>query len=56
MSFGGFSYGFDSVAVTSHSHPPLFDSPPLAQTHDDEGEESGNKMKMMSKAYRRPPP
>jgi hypothetical protein len=32
MSFGGFSYGFDSGAGTPHSQPPL------AQTQDDEEE------------------
>jgi hypothetical protein len=38
MSFGGFSYGFESGAGTSRPHPPLFDSTPLAQTQDNEEE------------------
>jgi hypothetical protein len=45
MSFGGFSYGFDSGAGTSHSHPLLFDSPPPAQIHEygeDEGKDEDN--------------
>jgi hypothetical protein len=43
MSFGGFSYGLDSGADTSHSHPLPFDSPPLANPQDDEDEESGEE-------------
>jgi hypothetical protein len=38
MSFGGFPYGLDSHTGTSHSHPPPFDSPPPAQTQDNEEE------------------
>jgi hypothetical protein len=41
MSFGGFSYSLDSGVGTSHSHPSPFDSPPPAQTHEDEGEDEG---------------
>jgi hypothetical protein len=37
MSFGGFSYSFDSGASTSHSQPPPLASPPR---NDEEGEES----------------
>jgi hypothetical protein len=42
MSFGGFCYGFDSGAGTSHTQPPPFTSPPR---NDEENEESGEESK-----------
>jgi hypothetical protein len=39
-SFIGFGFDYGGMASASSSHPPLFDSPPLAHTHDNEGEES----------------
>jgi hypothetical protein len=40
ISFGGFSYGFDSGVGTSHTQPPPFSSPPR---NDKENEESGEE-------------
>jgi hypothetical protein len=40
-SFSGFSFDYGGMAGASSSHPPPFDSPPLAQTHQDEGEDEG---------------
>jgi hypothetical protein len=40
MSFGGFSYGFDSGAGMSHTQPAPFASPPH---NDEENEESGER-------------
>jgi hypothetical protein len=37
-SFNDFSFNYDGMAGASSSHPPPFDSPPLAHTHDDEEE------------------
>jgi hypothetical protein len=39
-SFSGFSFDYGGMARASSSHPPRFDSPPLAHAHDDEGEGS----------------
>jgi hypothetical protein len=39
-SFSGFGLDYGGMAGASSSHPPPFDSPPLAQAHCDEGEES----------------
>jgi hypothetical protein len=38
-SFSGFGFDYGDMASASSSHLPPFDSPPLAQTHDNEGEE-----------------
>jgi hypothetical protein len=38
-SFSGYNFDYGGMAGLSSSHPPPFDSPPLAQTHEDEGEE-----------------
>jgi hypothetical protein len=39
-SFRGFDFGYGGMTGASSSHPPPFDSSPLAQTQDDEeGEE-----------------
>jgi hypothetical protein len=39
-SFSGFNFGYGGMPDASSSHPPPFDSPPPAQTQDDqEGEE-----------------
>jgi hypothetical protein len=45
MSFSGFGFDYGGMAGVSSSHPPLFDSPPLTQTHDndDEEEEEGEE-------------
>jgi hypothetical protein len=40
VSFSGFNFDYGGAAGASSSHPPPFDSPPLAHTHDDEGEEN----------------
>jgi hypothetical protein len=37
--FSGFDFDYGGMAGAFSSHPPPFDSPPLAQTHEDEGEE-----------------
>jgi hypothetical protein len=42
-SFISFGFDYGGTAGASSSHPPSFDSPPLAHTHDDEGEESGEQ-------------
>jgi hypothetical protein len=43
-SFSGFSFNYGSMASTSFSHPPPFDSPPPTQTHnDDEEEDDGDE-------------
>jgi hypothetical protein len=34
-SFSGFGFDYSGMAGESSSHPPPFDSPPLAHTHDD---------------------
>jgi hypothetical protein len=40
-SFSGFGFDYGGTADASSSHPPPFDSPPLANPQDDEdGEES----------------
>jgi hypothetical protein len=41
--FNGFGFDYGGAAGASSSHPLPFDSPPLAHTHDDEGEESGEQ-------------
>jgi hypothetical protein len=38
-SFIGFGFDYGSMVGASSSHPPLFDSLPPTQTHDDEGKE-----------------
>jgi hypothetical protein len=35
-SFSGLGFDYGGAADPSSSHPPLFDSPPLAHTHNDE--------------------
>jgi hypothetical protein len=39
-SFSGFSFDYAGMAEASSSHPPPFDSRPLAHTHDDQGKGS----------------
>jgi hypothetical protein len=39
-SFSGFGFDYSGMAGASSSHTPPFDSPPLAHTHDDQGEGS----------------
>jgi hypothetical protein len=39
-SLSGFGFDYGGTAGASSSHLPPFDSPPLAHTHDDEGEKS----------------
>jgi hypothetical protein len=36
-------YERQHMVGASSSHPPPFDSPPLAQTHDDDGEDEGEE-------------
>jgi hypothetical protein len=44
MSFSGFGFDYGGMAGASSSHPPLFDSPHPAQTHDvDDEEEEGEE-------------
>jgi hypothetical protein len=38
-SFSGLGFDYGGMARASSSHPPPFDSPPPAQTHEDEGED-----------------
>jgi hypothetical protein len=42
-SFNGIGFHYGGMAGASSCHPPPFDSPPLAHTHDDEGEGSGEE-------------
>jgi hypothetical protein len=42
VSFSGFSFDYSGMAGASSSHPPPFESHPLAQTHDDD-EENGEE-------------
>jgi hypothetical protein len=42
-SFSSFGFDYGGMAGASSSHPPPFDSPPLAQTHDDDGEDEGEE-------------
>jgi hypothetical protein len=43
-SFSGFVFDYGGMAGASSSHPHLFDSPPLTQTHgDDDEEEEGEE-------------
>jgi hypothetical protein len=42
-SFGDFSFDYGGMAGASSSHPPPFDSLPLTQTHDDDGEDEGEE-------------
>jgi hypothetical protein len=43
-SFSGFVFDYGGMVGASSSHPHLFDSPPLAQTHgDDDEEEEGEE-------------
>jgi hypothetical protein len=42
-SFSSFGFDYGGMADASSSHPPPFDSPPLAQTHDDDGEDEGKE-------------
>jgi hypothetical protein len=39
MSFSGFGFDYGGMARASSSHPPPFESPHLAHTHDDDEEE-----------------
>jgi hypothetical protein len=38
VSFSGFGFDYSDMPDASFSHPPPFESPPLAHTHDDEEE------------------
>jgi hypothetical protein len=38
-SFSDFGFNYGGMARASSSHPPPFDSPHPAQTHEDEGED-----------------
>jgi hypothetical protein len=42
-SFSGFDFDYGGIASASSSHSPPFDSPPAAQTHDEDGEDEGKK-------------
>jgi hypothetical protein len=42
-SFSSFDFDYSGTTGASSSHPPLFDSPPPAHTHGDEGEESSKQ-------------
>jgi hypothetical protein len=42
-SFSDFSFDFGGISGASSSHPPQFDSPPLAHTQEDEGEDEGEE-------------
>jgi hypothetical protein len=42
-SFSGFGFYYGSMAGASSSHPTPFNSLPLAQAHDNEGEENGEQ-------------
>jgi hypothetical protein len=39
MSFNEFSFDYSGMAGASSSHPPPFESCPMAHTHDDEEED-----------------
>jgi ribosomal protein L12E/L44/L45/RPP1/RPP2 len=39
VSFSGFGFDCSGMAGASASHPPPFESTPLAHTHDEEEEE-----------------
>jgi hypothetical protein len=41
--FSGFGFDYGGMVGASSSHPPPFDSPPPAHTHDDEGENKGEQ-------------
>jgi hypothetical protein len=45
VNFSGFGFDYGGMDDTFSSHPPPFDSPPLAQTYDDDDdeEEEGNE-------------
>jgi hypothetical protein len=43
VSFSGFDFDYGGMVGASSSHPPLFESPPLAHTHDDEKQEEGEE-------------
>jgi hypothetical protein len=42
-SFNDFGFGYGSMTDASSSHPTLFDSPPPAQSQDDEEGEEGEE-------------
>jgi hypothetical protein len=42
-SFSGFGFDYGGMSGASSSHPPRFDSPPLAHTHDDDEEEESEQ-------------
>jgi hypothetical protein len=55
-SFGGFGFDLGGIVGASSSHPPPFDSPPLANPQmAKKVKKAKKKMTIMSKASRRPP-
>jgi hypothetical protein len=55
-SFSGFRLDYSGATGSSSSHPPPFDSPHLAHTHNDEdneecGEESEDEKRSLLKIY-----
>jgi hypothetical protein len=43
VSFSVFGFDYGGMAGASSCHPPSFESPPLAHTHDDEEEEESEE-------------